>query len=154
MMISNMFIDQLAASLRGEEVKVIIKMMMKTRAEMTPLGMMMVAQDPKTDDQEGTPGLEATKTRLTPHDPGKTAPHKGMRGPTIPPARAWTLTVRMRGTAGPRAVTPLQAARVRSTGWEAAVRGTAATGMALSLTMKGCRAMTRAPTGARGATPE
>ena len=114
MMISNMFIDQLAASLRGEEVKVIIKMMMKTRAEMTPLGMMMVAQDPKTDDQEGTPGLEATKTRLTPHDPGKTAPHKGMRGPTIPPARAGTLTVRMRGTAGPRAVTPLQTARVRS----------------------------------------
>jgi hypothetical protein len=71
----------------------------------------------------------------------------------IPPVRTGTSTVKKRRSIGLREVTLLGTARVRNTGWEAAVRGRVATGMVLSSMMKECRVMTRTAPGVREATP-
>lgn len=149
----SMFIDQLVASLGMEEKKELIKMMMKMTVETTPLVMMTMAQNLKRVKEE-TPDSEMMRTQLTPHNPVKIVPLVGKTVPKIPPVRAEILTMRIRGTAGLREITSLKRVRVRSTGWEAAVRGIVAMGMALSLMMKECRAMIQTPSEVREATPE
>jgi hypothetical protein len=151
LMIPSIFIDQLVASLGVQEQKEMIKKMMKMTVEMTPLVMRTMArclQKVKKD----SPDLTVMRILLTLHNPLKTVPYRKIAA-KIPPVRTGTSTVKKRRSIGLREVTLLGTARVRNTGWEAAVRGRVATGMVLSSMMKECRVMTRTAPGVREATP-